>query len=117
VGTVVSSGNVLRRFRQPLTRADVEQRYVVHDLRHAAASVLLMWGTPLTELARIPGHTGPHVTAAVSAHLVPRAGRRGLEEVEDFYGGLEQSPADRAKRPGATATPEASGEGTAVRSS
>ena len=97
-GTALGSGNVLRRFRQLLKRAGVTTHYVVHDLRHTAASVLVMRGTPLTEVAQILGHAGPHVTAAVYAHLVPRAGRTALEEAEDFYGGLERP---RACPPGA----------------
>jgi integrase len=84
-GTVLGSGNVLRRFRQLLKRAGITTHYVVHDLRHTAASVLIMRGTPLTEVAQILGHAGPHVTAAVYTHLVPRAGRTALEMIMAAY--------------------------------
>jgi hypothetical protein len=73
-------------------KAGVETRYAVHDLRHTAASVLLMRGPPLTEVAQPRGHAGPRVTAAIYAHLVRWAGRTALEEVEDFYGDLEKLP-------------------------
>jgi hypothetical protein len=87
----------------------VQAHYVVHDLRHTAVSVLIMRGTPLTEVAQILGHAGPHVTAAIYAHLVPRAGRTALEDVEDFYGGLEQPPADLASLPGTPNAPPGTG--------
>jgi hypothetical protein len=51
--------------------------------------------------------TGPHVTAAIYAHLVPRAGRTALEEVEDFYGELERPPDEPAPLP---ARPDPYGE-------
>ena len=89
-GTVLNWGNILRRFRQLLGHAGVKHHYVVHDLRHTAVSVLLMRGTPLPEVAQILGHAGPHVTAAVYAHLVPRGGRAALEDVEAYYERLEQ---------------------------
>jgi hypothetical protein len=62
----------------------VKTRYVVHDLRRTAASVLLR-RTPLPEVGLILGHAGPHVTAAVYAHLVPRGSRAALEDVEAYY--------------------------------
>lgn len=71
-----------------------------------------MRGTPLTEVAQILGHAGPHVTAAIYAHLVPRAGRTALEEVEDFYAGLERPPEAPAALPAATASAVAPAAGT-----
>jgi hypothetical protein len=93
----------------PIRRRIVEESLAAlpPDLRHTAASVLIMRGTPLTEVAQILGHAGPHVTAAVYAHLVPRAGRTALEEAEDFYGGQERPPAELAALPDTASAPEA----------
>jgi integrase len=70
-------------------RAGVRAHDVVHDLRHTAASELLIRGTPLPEGARILGHAGPHVVA-VYAHLVPRGGRAALEDAEASSAQLER---------------------------
>jgi hypothetical protein len=56
VGRELGWGTVLRRARQVLERAGLMARYVVHDLRHTAASVLITRGTPLIEVAQILGH-------------------------------------------------------------
>ena len=84
-GTGLSSGDVLRRFRQLLARAGVKTRYVVHDPRHMVASVLLPRGTPRPAVLQIPGRAEPRVTAAVYAHLVPRGSRVAPKDADAYY--------------------------------
>jgi integrase len=98
-GTVLHSGNVLRRFRQLLKKAGILRRYVVHDLRHTAASVMPVQGITVAEVAAILGHASPAVTAGVYSHLIPRAGRAVLEDVESFYTHLEGGPVGHAVAP------------------
>jgi hypothetical protein len=43
----------------------------LHTLRHTHGSQLLAAGVPLTDVSKRLGHTNPHVTATVYAHVMP----------------------------------------------
>lgn len=42
-----------------------------HDLRHTAASLMLMHGIPLIEVSHILGHSRPSITLDIYAHYIP----------------------------------------------
>jgi integrase len=57
-----------------------------HDLRHTAASLLLARGVPVTEVARMLGHSSPHITYKIYAHAIPDAQRQAVAAMEAIQG-------------------------------
>jgi integrase len=53
-----------------------------HDLRHTAASLLLARGVPVTEVARMLGHSSPHITYKLYAHAIPEGQRQAVAAME-----------------------------------
>jgi integrase len=53
-----------------------------HDLRHTAASLLLARGVPVTEVARMLGHSSPHITYKIYAHAIPDGQRQAVAAME-----------------------------------
>lgn len=53
-----------------------------HDLRHTAASLLLARGVPVTEVARMLGHSSPHITYKLYAHAIPEGQRQAIAAME-----------------------------------
>jgi integrase len=76
--TPLDDVNVAKRFRAIVQRAGLP-RFRVYDLRHTAASHLLMSGAPLTYVANQLGHARPSTTLQHYAHWLPR-GDHGLAE-------------------------------------
>jgi integrase len=78
------SGDLLRRdtlgrwFRALVAEAGVRP-IRLHDLRHTAATILLLQGVPVHVVAAVLGHSNPSVTLAVYAHLIPGSTRDALE--------------------------------------
>lgn len=54
-----------------------------HTLRHTYASMLIEAGEPLTYIQQQLGHHSPAFTLKVYGHLLPRAGRRGVDVLDD----------------------------------
>ena len=70
-GTPLDTRNVTRYFQLALQRAGLpHQRF--HDLRHAAATVLIEQGVDLSVVSRMLGHADLATTADVYAHLTDR---------------------------------------------
>jgi integrase len=53
-----------------------------HDLRHTAASLLLSRGMPVTEVARMLGHSSLHITYKIYAHAIPDGQRQAVAAME-----------------------------------
>ncbi|HZO25857.1 MAG TPA: site-specific integrase, partial [Chloroflexota bacterium] len=81
VGTPLDPGNVTRRFKRALRRADLPESTRLHDLRHGAATMLLEAGETVPTVSEYLGHASPAVTMAVYAHAVPGAGKRAAERL------------------------------------
>jgi integrase len=73
-GRLLNSDYVERAVRRLCRVADVPPQ-TPHALRHAAVSAALAHGAPLAEIARVVGHTTPHVTARVYAHALGQPAR------------------------------------------
>jgi integrase len=54
----------------------------LHDLRHAAATLMLATGTPMRVIADTLGHSSPAITARVYAHVVPEAQRDSADRLD-----------------------------------
>ena len=65
-----------------LKRAELRYRKP-HTLRHTYASILIEAGEPLTYIQQQLGHHSPAFTLKAYGHLLPRAGRRGVDVLND----------------------------------
>jgi integrase len=74
-GRVVEPRNVNTMLRRLLRRAGLEAARV-HDLRHTAATLLLMDGATIREVMEQLGHTSISTTANVYGHVLDEAKRR-----------------------------------------
>ena len=60
-----------RIWKRAVARADIGKTPNIHDLRHTAASWLIIGGTPITEVQAQLGHEKIDTTASVYSHLSP----------------------------------------------
>lgn len=72
VSNVVSRGNFWHAWRKLLKRAalpyDGTEGFHFHSLRHFAASMMISYGRPVTEVAKLLGHSSFDLTLRVYAH-------------------------------------------------
>jgi integrase len=70
IGTPMGLRNLLRSFKQLLKLARLpDMRF--HDLRHTAATLMLMNGIPIIVVSRRLGHSKPSVTLDIYSHYLP----------------------------------------------
>ena len=81
VGTPLDGRNVTHRFQAALQRAGLpRQRF--HDLRHAAATLLIEAGEELAVVSRLLGHSDFGTTANIYAHLTSSMERRAADRMD-----------------------------------
>jgi integrase len=84
-GTPLMARNVVREFKAALKRTGLApQRF--HDLRHAAATLMLEQGEDLDAVSRILGHASVATTADVYAHLTAARMRRAADRMDALLG-------------------------------
>jgi integrase len=59
------------------------RRFTVHSLRHFHASVLILSGVPITEVAHRLGHSSPAVTMAIYAHFLRQVKGEATHVISD----------------------------------
>lgn len=70
IGTPLDQRNLLREFKDLLKAAGLpEIRF--HDLRHTAATLMLLNGIPLLVVSRRLGHAKPSITLDIYGHALP----------------------------------------------
>src|SRR5918994_1708710 len=80
-GGPLEPSNVLKRFKATLAAAGLpEQRF--HDLRHYAASFLLVQGVPMRVVMDILGHSQMATTADLYSHVMPAAHREVADMID-----------------------------------
>ena len=79
-GTPLSSAVVTHRFQEILAAADLP-RQKFHDLRHAAASFMLVQGVALRVVMEVLGHSDIAVTANTYSHVMPDLQRDATDRV------------------------------------
>jgi len=72
VGTPISHHVALQYFRRALDWAKLPAEIRIHDLRHAAASMMLGSGVDLPTVASVLGHARNSTTLDVYGHAVPK---------------------------------------------
>jgi integrase len=81
-GTPQDPRNVTKAFQRQL-RATGLPPMRFHDLRHAAATVMLGAGVPLRVIQETLGHTSIATTAAIYAHVLPSLQRDAAERLDE----------------------------------
>ena len=76
VGTSIDPRNDYREFKELLARVYLSS-VRVHDLRHAAASLLLARGVPARVIMEILGHSAIALTMNTYSHLAPEVSEGG----------------------------------------
>lgn len=85
-GGPIPPGSVTRRFGRLLVEAGL-RRLRFHDLRHAAATVMLAQGVELRVISETLGHSSLGMTADVYAGVVPTLGRAAAARMDEALGG------------------------------
>ncbi len=71
----------------------------LHDLRHTAATTLLLAGVDVRTAAGILGHASPTVTLSTYAHLMPEAQREAVDRLGERLERLAATAFDAARQP------------------
>jgi integrase len=77
-GRPYTASHVYHEFLRCLERAGLP-RMRFHDLRHAAASLMIAGGYEIPVVSRILGHSTPAITAIIYAHAVPGREREAVQ--------------------------------------
>ncbi|MEK6720132.1 MAG: tyrosine-type recombinase/integrase [Chloroflexota bacterium] len=85
-GGPIPPGSVTRRFQALLAGAGIG-RLRFHELRHAAATVMLAQGVELRVISETLGHSSLGMTADVYAGVVPALGRAAAARMDEALGG------------------------------
>lgn len=80
------AGGRRERVEQSGTRIEIER---FHDVRHAAASLLLAQGVAITTVSEVLGHSGIGVTKDVYGHLVPELKHDAAAKMSEALFGTE----------------------------
>ncbi|HZU60733.1 MAG TPA: site-specific integrase [Solirubrobacteraceae bacterium] len=86
LGTPLDGRWVTRTFQRILARAGIERRRF-HDLRHSAATTMLVLGVPARVVMEILGHANVSTTLGIYAHVVPELQREAADRIDAFLGG------------------------------
>jgi integrase len=83
IGTPLEPRNVLRSFHALCDRAEV-RRVRIHDLRHAAASFLLLQGVDMRVVMGTLGHSRLATTSDLYTHLLEPVQRAAADRMDDL---------------------------------
>jgi integrase len=85
IGTPIDPDRLNKNYKVLLARAGLrEQRF--HDLRHAAATLMLRDGLPVHEVSAVLGHSQTSTTLNVYSHVLPGAHERAAATMERLLG-------------------------------
>jgi integrase len=90
VGTPLEPRNVHRDFKRILAKAGVpDQRF--HDLRHAAASLLLAQGVSPRVVMELLGHSRIGITMDTYSHVIPSLMREAADKMDQILAGSSEA--------------------------
>jgi len=82
IGTPMDLRNLLKDFKKTLRDSGLPAiRF--HDLRHTAATIMLLRGVPVFTVSKVLGHSKPSVTLDIYGHLIPGALEVAAQVMED----------------------------------
>ena len=83
IGTPMGQNNLFRSFKSLLRTSGLpEIRF--HDLRHTAASLMLMYGVSPIIVARRLGHSKISMTLDIYGHLIPEMQNKAAELIDEL---------------------------------
>jgi integrase len=88
IGTPIDARNLNRWFQQILTRAELP-RIRFHDLRHTAATLLLVQGLSPRVIMETLGHSQISLTMNTYAHMMPAMQREAADQMHELLAGVE----------------------------
>lgn len=95
-GTPIDPDNFAHYFHRLCARADLGH-WTPHELRHSAASIMLVQGTPLWVVSEVLGHASVAITKDVYGHLLGTEKKEATEAITDVL--FDNSrPSDRRTR-------------------
>lgn len=86
VGTPLEPRSLNRHFASVIRRIGLPATTRLHDLRHSAATLMLLQGVPLKVISRILGHSQLSITADIYTHVLPELERDAVERIEALLG-------------------------------
>jgi integrase len=86
VGTALEARNLPREFKRHLLAAALPSELRFYDMRHAAASLLVADGLPITAVSVMLGHALTSTTLNTYAHVLPGSDRLTAEAMERLLG-------------------------------
>jgi integrase len=85
IGTPIDPDNLTKAYKAMLSRAGLrDQRF--HDLRHAAATLMLRDGLPVHEVSAVLGHSQTSTTLNVYSHVLPGGNDRAAAAMDRLLG-------------------------------
>lgn len=90
VGNFINPDHLLTRFRRVLVQADLPMMRF-HDLRHSAATILLVLGVHPKVVQELLGHSTIAMTMDTYSHLLPSMQKEAMGKMNDIF---EQSSID-----------------------
>ena len=101
-GDLPRKSNIIRRSFHPLLeRAGIPEGTTFHQLRHTAASVLLLANTNPKVVAEMLGHSDVKTTLQTYSHVMPGLQRQGAEAMQRALGEAKRRSKKAAKGKGA----------------
>ena len=85
-GTPVNDRNLARDFREVVCAKAVVGKWDLHECRHTFATLSLLAGVPIEQVARMLGHSDIKVTANTYAHVLPRHLESAVTALDDILG-------------------------------
>lgn len=90
VGTVLDQRNVLRKWKLLCANAGVSRNVWLHQLRHSAASFLLVQGTPMKVIQEILRHSRMSTASDLYAHVPDELQRAAMSGMDAFLRELSE---------------------------
>jgi len=95
VGTAIDPDNLSHRFKRILEKAGLRPQRL-HDLRHCAATLMLIQNVPARVVQEILGHAHVSTTLGIYSHVIPSLKRDAADRVDNLLAPRETPSTDAA---------------------